>query len=131
MIKVFMMLMGISAGSIIAAGQAAVNVGDEGANYIQQYGALGILGLLAVYVVTKLVPQAIESRRKESQAFLLTLTSEREKLVESMEKMTESHSDVIREINTTSKEEHRAWARVLEENTKELQEVREAIRNGK
>lgn len=127
MIKETMALTGVSVGTIIAAGQAAVGV--EGANYIQQYGALGILGLLAIYVVTKLVPKAIENRRNESQAFLLTLTTEREKLVESMEKMTTTHTDLIREINTSTKEEHRAWARVLEENTKGLQEVRDAIKN--
>jgi len=82
---------------------------------IIQYGAMGILGACAIYVVTKLVPMSIESRRLETAAFIETLTSEREKLVSSMEKLDKGHAREIEIINTAAHDERKAWAGLMNE----------------
>lgn len=89
-----------------------------------QYGAIGVLGVCAIYVTTKLVPSAIKSRQKETEAFISTLTTEREKLVSSMERMEESHNkevterrkgteSLIKELNVAQLAERSEWLKVI------------------
>jgi len=93
---------------------------------VLQYGAIGVLGVCAIYVTTKLVPMAIEGRQKETEAFITTLTSEREKLVASMTKLTDTHVSemataraeteaLLRDLNITSLTERKVWAEMMKE----------------
>jgi hypothetical protein len=112
-----------------------------------QYGAIGVLGICAIYVTTKLVPMAIEGRRKETEAFITTLTDEREKLVLSMEKLTDTHVNeiathrsetekLLRDLNDSTLTERKTWAMIIRdtneihrENTKLLTEVSSTLKN--
>lgn len=91
-----------------------------------QYGAIGVLGVCAIYVTTKLVPMSIKSRQEETAAFIETLTTEREKLVSSMERIattnSESNSTARREteellkvINRSHREERKTWSELMGE----------------
>lgn len=93
---------------------------------VLQYGAIGVLGVCAIYVTTKLVPMAIEGRQKETEAFISTLTNEREKLVASMTKLTDTHVSemaaaraeteaLLRDLNIASLTERKVWASMMKE----------------
>ena len=91
-----------------------------------EYGAIGVLGACAIYVITKLVPLAIHSREKEVDAFLHTLTQEREKAFTAMDakcalcrtEFLASHAEsekLIRELNEKAENERKVWAEVMKE----------------
>ena len=141
MLKSIILTTGLGAGTLAAA------TIPEGTSSFIQYGALGLLGACVMYVITRLVPQAMDSRRKETEAFLTTLTSEREKIIASMEKLTKSHEDelvaarretdqMIRHLNQTTGEERKIWAELMTEvkvfmsrNTEILCDVRDHLKD--
>lgn len=108
----FIVVLGTMSGSSFLLAAEAVSAVN---NPAVQYGAIGILGACTIYVVTKLVPMSIKSRREETAAFIETLTSEREKLVASMEKIDRGHVKEIDTINQAAHTERKLWAGLMQE----------------
>lgn len=116
--------LGGAGSSIFLMGQAAEG-GSKEMDYIH-YGAMGVLAVCVVYMVIKIVPDAMVERAKETQAFISTLTEERQKLVASMEALTTLHANeianarkdserMIREMHLDSIEERKEWAKLMRE----------------
>ena len=61
-----------------------------------QYGAMGILAACGWYLVARIIPSAMHARQEETTSALVALTTEREKLVASMEKMAIMHSAEVK-----------------------------------
>jgi FlaA1/EpsC-like NDP-sugar epimerase len=119
-LKLFCAAGGLGSGAAILAQEV---IGDVP---VLQYGAIGVLGVCAIYVTTKLVPMAIQGRQKETTAFITTLTEEREKLVASMEKLTNTHvkemamaraetEALLRDLNIATLTERKVWAAMMKE----------------
>ena len=93
---------------------------DDTTHYVQ-YGALGILALCAIWLMTRIIPDAMRQRQKETHDMMQTLITEREKLVASMEKLVEVHSNevkegrnkqeqLIRDLTNRAEQERKEWA---------------------
>jgi len=140
-LKLFCAAGGLGSGVAILAQEI---IGDTP---VLQYGAIGVLGVCAIYVTTKLVPMAIEGRAKETEAFITTLTTEREKLVASMTKLTDTHVSemataraeteaLLRDLNCATLTERKVWAEMMKdsntihrENTVLLTEVSTTLKD--
>ena len=126
-LKIMMKLvLGVSgaAGSVLMLGTGGP-VSDPSHSYVQ-YGAMGILALCAIWLVTKIIPDAMKQRQVEIKEMLSTLITEREKLVSSMENLVNTHSSelrearheaekLVRDLTLNSEQERKEWATLTRE----------------
>lgn len=119
MIKLVLGMSG-AAGGLLMLGTAPVDPAHIGTPYVQ-YGAMGILALCAVWLVTKIIPDAMKQRQAEVHDMMGALITEREKLVASMEKLVDVHTaelkearekqdKLIRDLATSTEAERKEWS---------------------
>ena len=89
-----------------------------------QYGALGIIGACCVYVIVKIVPFVINTRKKELGEFLVLLTNERDKSTALIDKLATAFNKelaqnrsegekLIRDLNDGILKERITWAQLI------------------